>query len=157
MTDKRDKMTRPATLTDLLNSVFHGSPMEKRLNEGKIWQVWDAAVGMQIAGRARPVNFRDGTLTVAVNSSPWMQQLTFLKRGIMEKLNGLLGEELIREIYLKAGKPERSVCATPRARPAKRPILPSELQKISRSTEAVNDPALRASLEELFVKHLESK
>ncbi len=157
MTDKRDKMPRPATLTDLLNSVFHGFPMEKRLKEGKIWQVWDAAVGVQIAGRARPVSFRDGTLTVAVNSSPWMQQLTFLKRGIMEKLNGLLGEELIREIYLKAGKPERCVCATPRVRPAKRPLSAVERQRVSQCTVPVDDPELRASLEDLIVKHLENE
>ncbi len=157
MADKRDKMRRPATLTDLLNSIFGGSPLERRLKEGRIWQVWDSAVGKQISERARPVSFRDGTLIVAVNSSPWMQQLTFLKKGIMDKLNGLLGEEIIREIYLKAGRPERLASATTPKKPVKRPLSAADLQKISRSTASVDNPNLRASLEKLLARHLENR
>ena len=108
MAEKRQRMKRPAPVSELLAAAFHGKPAEKRLKEGKIWLIWDAAVGPQIAGRARPVSFRDGILTVAVASAPWMQQLTFLKTGMIEKLNGRLGCELVREIYLKAGLPESS-------------------------------------------------
>src|SRR5512137_1414426 len=108
MADKREKMPRPATLADLLSASFRGTPTERRLKEGNIWLVWDSVVGKQIAGRARPVSFRDGTLTVSVESAPWMQQLTFLKKGIMEKLNARLGEELVQDIYLKAGKPVKT-------------------------------------------------
>src|SRR5512136_416980 len=145
MSDKREKMPRPAALADLLNASFRGTPTERRLKEGNIWLVWDSVVGKQIAGRARPVSFRDGTLTVAVNSSPWMQQLTFLKKGIMEKLNARLGEALVRDIYLKAGRPEQVVSTAVPAKQGKRPLSPAELQKISQSTAVVNDPALRAS------------
>ena len=52
------------------------------------------------------MSFRDGVLTVAVASAPWMQQLTFLKKGMIEKLNERLGRELVRDIYLKAGMPQ---------------------------------------------------
>ncbi len=155
MAENRDKMRRPAILTDLLNSIFSGSPLERRLKEGRIWQVWDSAVGKQISERARPVSFRDGTLIVAVNSSPWMQQLTFLKKGIMDKLNGLLGEDIVRDIYLKAGRPERLASATTPAKPLKRPLSAAERQKISHCTVSVNDPELRASIKGLLVKHLE--
>jgi len=149
-------MPRPAALADLLKGTLHGTPMEKRLKEGKIWLVWDTAVGRQIAGRARPVGFRDGTLTVAVNSSPWMQQLTFLKKGIMERLNSLLGEDLVREIYLKAGRPEQPRPEPVPVRLGKRPLSPADMQRISRSTAPVNDPDLRSLLEELLARHLES-
>ncbi len=99
-------MKRPAPVADLMAAIFRGKPAEKRLEEGRIWLVWDAAVGRQIAAKARPVSFRDGTLTVAVVSAPWMQQLTSLKKGILEKLNERLGLEVVRDIYLKAGAPE---------------------------------------------------
>jgi len=149
-------MKRPARVTDLLAAVFHGTPTEKRLNEGKIWLVWDSAVGKQIAGRARPVSFRDGTLTVAVSSAPWMQQLTFLKKGIMEKLNAMLGEEQVREIYLKAGKAERVKSAAAPARRSTRPLSAAQLQKIAEQTASVVDPDLRGALSELLARHMET-
>jgi len=105
MTEKRKKMPRPMAISDLLDSAFHGKPAERRLQEGKIWLVWDTAVGRQIAAKARPVSFRDGVLTVAVVSAPWMQQLTFLKKGMIEKINERLCHEMVRDIYLKAGMP----------------------------------------------------
>ncbi len=57
MADKRAKMPRPARVTDLLAVVFHGTPTEKRLKEGKIWLVWDSAVGKQIAGKGQAGEF----------------------------------------------------------------------------------------------------
>jgi hypothetical protein len=155
MADKREKMPRPAAVAELLSAVFHGTPTEKRLKEGSIWLVWDSAVGKQIASRARPVSFRAGTLTVTVTSAPWMQQLTFLKKGIMDKLNALLGDELVRDIYLKAGNNEPVISRkTPLIR-NKRQLSTEERQKIAEQTDSVADPELRKALERLLSRHLE--
>jgi hypothetical protein len=156
MVEKRNKMPRPAAVADLLSAVFHGTPTEKRLKEGNIWLLWDSAVGKQIAGRARPVSFRDGTLTVAVSNAPWMQQLTFLKKGIMEKLNSLLGEELVRDIYLRAGKPEKVIPPRNHEKLRVRELTPEERQKIADQMKAVSDWELRIALGELMTRHMES-
>ena len=157
MAEKREKMRSPLTIADLLNAVYHGTPTEKRLREGKVWLVWESAVGPQIAGRARPVSFRDGTLTVAVSSAPWMQQLTFLKKGITEQLNARLGEELVRDIYLKAGKAEQANPSTSSEKPNRRSLSAVELQKIAEQTDSVADPELRGALAELLARHMETK
>jgi predicted nucleic acid-binding Zn ribbon protein len=156
MADKREKMPAPSRVTDLLAAVFRGTPTEKRLKEGKVWLVWESAVGPQIAGRARPVSFRDGTLTVAVSSAPWMQQLTFLKKGITEQLNARLGEELVRDIYLKAGKCERAATRKSPEKPCRRSLSAVERQKIAEQTNAVSDPELRGALAELLARHMET-
>jgi hypothetical protein len=155
MAYKREKLPKPLAVAELLSAVFRGTPTEKRLKEGSIWQVWDCAVGKQIASRARPVSFRAGTLTVAVSSAPWMQQLTFLKKGIMEKLNGLLGEELVLDIYLKAGKAEPAKSRKPPEIRHERPLSPGERQKIAEQTDSVSDPELRQVIERLLSRHLE--
>lgn len=156
MADKRMKMPRPVAVAALLGAAFSGTPTEKRLKEGNIWLEWDSAVGKQIAGRARPVSFRDGTLTVAVESAPWMQQLTFLKKGIMEKLNARLGEEMVRDIYLKAGRPEKKPSQKTPVKRNARPLLAGELQKIAEQTDSVTDPELREALAELLARHMET-
>ena len=157
MAEKRSRLPYPAAMSELMTAVFHGTPTGNRLREGKIWLVWDKAVGKQIANRARPVYFRDGTLTVAVSSAPWMQQLTFLKKGIMEKLNSMLGEEIVRDIYLKAGTTDRKVKKTAPEKLPKRELTPVEKQKIAKQTDFVNDPELRQALQELLEKHVTDK
>jgi hypothetical protein len=157
MADKREKMPAPSRVADLLGAVFRGTPAEKRLKEGKVWLVWESAVGPQIAARARPQSFRDGTLTVAVSSAPWMQQLTFLKKGITEQLNARLGEEVVRDIYLKAGKSERAASPTAQGKTLRRSLSPDELQSIADKTDAVADPELRGALAELLARHMETE
>jgi hypothetical protein len=154
MGKQREKMRRPLGVADLLNAAYHGTPMEKRLKEGKIWLVWEPAVGRQIANRARPASFRDGTLTVAVSSAPWMQQLNFLKKRIIEKLNAFLGEELVRDIYLKAGKTELVRTETIQVKRTRRPLSAAEMQKIAEQTDSVSDPELREALSELLARHM---
>jgi predicted nucleic acid-binding Zn ribbon protein len=156
MADIRKKMPRPTAVADLLAAAFHGTPVEKRLKEGRIWIVWDSAVGPQIAGRARPVAFRDGILTVAVTSAPWMQQLAFLKKGIMEKLNALLGEELVREIFLKAGgRGQREPLPSPASgnRP-QRQLTEVHTRLIEKRTASISDPELHEAFVRLLTRHL---
>jgi predicted nucleic acid-binding Zn ribbon protein len=147
-------MKRPAALSDLMAAIFRGKPAEKRLEEGRIWLVWDAAVGAQISAKARPVSFRDGTLTVAVASAPWMQQLTFLKKGILEKLNERLGRELVRDLYLKAGVPEAAAPASKPRRQKERPLGSAEKLLIAEQSAAIADPELREAVAHLLARHL---
>lgn len=154
MAEKRKRMPKPMAISALMADVFRGHPLEKRLNEGNIWLVWDKAVGKEIAAKAQPAKFRDGVLTVAVSSAPWMQQLNFLKAGMMEKLNKRLGEELVKEIYLKAGRLERHH-VPPRQHPAADRALTSEEQKrIGELTAAIEDPELREKFTSLMARHL---
>jgi hypothetical protein len=148
-------MPRPTPLADLLNSVFAGTPTEKRLKEGKIWLVWDAAVGAQIANRARPVRFSAGVLTIAVNTAPWMQQLNYLKETLVTKLNAALGEPLVQDIYLKVGVPGRSQPATGAHVPKKhsQALSVAERERIQAETASISDPELRAVFAELLALH----
>ena len=142
-----------------MNSLFSGAPVGKRLEEGRIWLVWDAAVGSRIAAKARPVSFRDGVLTVAVANSPWLQQLTFLKQGIIAKLNEQLGCELVRDIFLKSGRLEAPPPPpTPRPTPrSKRTLTEEETHRIEDQTASVSDPALRDAFVRILAKDLETK
>ena len=148
-------MKRPAAVSDLMAALFCGKPAEKRLEEGKIWLVWEAAVGRQIAAKAQPASFRDGVLSVVVVSAPWMQQLTFLKKGMMEKLNERIGHELVRDIYLKAGTPPPSPVTQPeRKKKPQRKLAETELRWIAEQTAAVNDRELQETLASLLTKNL---
>ncbi len=157
MTRRGGKKSQPVAVAGLIDEIFRGKPLEKRLREGRIWQVWDRAVGAQIAAQARPANFRDGVLTVMVSNAPWMHQLNFLKKGIIGKVNAALGEEMVREIFLKAGKPQAPAMEI---RPPKKPsraLTAAEKEGIARETAEIVDPELREAFADLLAKHLSYK
>ena len=153
MAEKRPKMPRPAAVADLLAEIFQGKPAGKRLKEGKIWLVWEIAVGEQIAARARPAGFRDGVLTVTVDSAPWMQQLSYLKKEIIAKLNKRLGEELVKDIFLRAGSREESVPQPTALRRKARPLSSEEKEIIAEYSSAIADTELRGVFASLLARH----
>ena len=153
----RPRMKRPAPVSELLSTLFAGTPAESRLKEGAIWEVWDRTVGSQIASRAKPAAIRNGVLTVVVSSAPWLQQLSFLKDQIREKLNTALGEEMVKDIFLRAGSVQKEpaeASSRPILKKKPRPLTPEELEAIASATEELADPELRGALSALFSRHL---
>ena len=150
-------MRRPAAISNLLGEVLRGTPVEKRLDEGRIWLVWEQAVGSRIASHAVPAAFRDGTLTLTVDSAPWMQQLNYLKQELIAKVNGELREEMVKEIQMKAG---RVKVPAPPAAPwvqKRRQLTVEELAWIAEQSDSVSDPELRAVFERLIRKDRENR
>jgi predicted nucleic acid-binding Zn ribbon protein len=149
-------MWRPAPVSDLLTALLRGTPAEKRIREGGIWEVWDVAVGKGIAVHAQPIAFRDGTLTLSVDSAPWMQQLTFLKHDLIAKVNERLGEEMVKDIYMKQGKIATDSVRKPH-KPRRRELSVEEREWIKEQSESVTDPDLRAVFERLIERDRENR
>ena len=89
-----------------------GSVIDKLLRSGirqqdapllQVWELWDRAVGQIIAENARPAAIKGNILLVHVNSSPWLHQLSFLKKDILARINRELGQDLVGEIKFKIG------------------------------------------------------
>lgn len=148
-------MKRPAQLGDLIAAAFSGKPVQSRLREIKIWEVWQQAVGPQIAAKAVPASFRDGVLTVRVAGSAWMQQLSMMKADIVAQVNGELDTPLVREIFFKQGSIPREPEQTPFTPPT-RQLSAEETAWIREQGEGVTDPELRRTLESLLTRHLQS-
>ncbi len=102
--DKYRKMSnKSAHIGSILNDVLKTLRPEADVGLVQVWQLWDDVVGRAIAENARPAAFKGKLLLVHVASSPWVHQLQFLKREIIEKLNAALGQNLIEDIKFKIG------------------------------------------------------
>lgn len=91
-------------ISDIINRLLENIRPNSDTGMTKIWELWQTSVGEAIAKEAKPGAFKDGILIVHVSSSVWMQQLNFLKRDIITKLNCVLKCEMVREIKFKIGK-----------------------------------------------------
>jgi hypothetical protein len=86
-----------------------------------------------------------------------MQQLSYLKRELIAKVNAELGEELVKELFMKAGK---IAVAAPAEKPPKakrRELSDEERSWVSEQSESVTDPELRAVFDSLIRKDRENR
>ena len=149
-------MKRPAPIADLIVSAFAGKPVQKRLRELKIWQVWEESVGPQIAAKAKPAGIRDGILTVKVASSPWMQQLSLMKPDIISQLNTMAGDPIVKDILFKAGRVDPLPKKTNVEKQIARSLSAEEEQWIREQAAVIDDPELRTTFCNLISRHLTS-
>ena len=103
MADYRKKSKKSVHIGSILNDVLKTLRPEADGGLVRVWQLWDEVVGRTIAENARPAAFKGRLLLVHVASSPWIHQLQFLKKDIIEKLNAALGQDLIKDIKFKIG------------------------------------------------------
>lgn len=148
-------MKRPAELSALLETVFAGKPVQKRLREAKVWQFWEEAVGSHIAGKATPVAFREGILTVRVSGSAWLQQLSLMKRDIIGQLNAAIGYQLVNDLFFKQGAIQKEE-SPPVAGTRKRPLADVEIEQLRERTDVIADSELREAFIALFSSQLAS-
>ncbi len=77
---------------------------KEALTEEDIVAAWAAAAGEQAAGHSRPVSFRRARLTVNVDGSSWLYELTTKKRDLVGALQpGLKGRRL-KDIRFRIGE-----------------------------------------------------
>ena len=144
-------------LSTTIEKILRDRGWGTKLKEYRIYGVWEKAVGKGIARHARPAGMRGKKLTVIVDSSAWMQQLSMLKPEIMGKVNQHLREDAIESITLKLGEFELSAVQRDEYRPAGGKLGPEEQEKIEACVAEIADEQTRESLRHLMEKNLLNK
>lgn len=148
---KIDKLS--GTIEKLLNARGWAG----RLKEYRVLGVWDRCVGSGIAAHAQPVMIRGKKLTVVVDSSAWMQQLSLLRPQIVEKLNRGLGKDSVESISLKLGEVGRREAPSGKRPAEPRALGDEEYRRIDEYVGAIGDEELRERLKRLIEKDLRSR
>jgi predicted nucleic acid-binding Zn ribbon protein len=68
-----------------------------------VHEVWERAIGAQIAVAAQPTSEHEGVLTVRCEAAVWAQELTLMESELVAKLNDALGEPVIRKLRCRTG------------------------------------------------------
>lgn len=98
------KSKTPEKVNAVLERVLSSLNLGFRVKQHRIWDVWNSVVGDAIARQAQPQQIRAMVLWVTVSSSTWMQQLEFMKRQIVERINERMGEKVISDIRFRIGE-----------------------------------------------------
>lgn len=142
------KPSRPRVVGDLLTTAL--PDLSDRLFVERLRRAWRDAVGADAARRTRPQSLTNGCLTVTVDNSAWLHELTLRATELTARLAARHGE--VQSIRLVLG----SVAADPGA-PSERPRRPRtlaahEVEEIDATVAVIDDPALRASARRLLTR-----
>jgi hypothetical protein len=105
----------PQRVGSILEKTLKNMSLEGKLKQHEVWNVWDDVVGEHVSRHAQPEFMKSGILFVKVSSSPWMQQLHYMGKGIIKALNARLGLLIVEEIRFKLGEidPSRKQASSP--------------------------------------------
>jgi predicted nucleic acid-binding Zn ribbon protein len=95
---KREKSRKLEPVGKLLADVLERLGLAGQLAEQRAVQIWPQTVGEKIAAHTRAHAIENGELVVLVDAHAWIQELSFLKPGIIAKLNQALGSEIVKDI-----------------------------------------------------------
>lgn len=144
----------PALKVDsILSASFPNLSIAAKLKEYKLIKAWKECVGPNIARRAMPTRLIGGTLHCAVSSSPWMTELNYQKREIIERLNRTLGESVVKEMILKVGQVVQVGPPAPLPLPSiRRKLTVEEMKEIEEATKGIKDKGLKDVLKRIMEK-----
>ncbi len=91
----------PKQLGGVLASVIQNLGIGQRLKKAEALDRWNEIVGEQIARVTVPVRVEGETLVVHVTSSVWRNELVFLKRELIAKVNKAVQKDLIKDIIFR--------------------------------------------------------
>ena len=129
--------------------------MEKRLLEYSLQQHWENIIGEQIGRHTWPDSIRHQSLFLIAESSTWLQQLMFLKRELLAKINAAAGSQVITDIVLRVGMVRRDAQPTTTETGDRQPsdaVEPSLAIEVEASLEHIQDTELRERLRRLLMR-----
>ena len=69
----------------------------------EVWDVWERAVGPDIAGQARPVAINGAILLVHVSNSSFLHHLRYMENELISRINQAFDEKRVQALKFKIG------------------------------------------------------
>ena len=90
----------PQNIAQILEALKKTTKLGAHLDHAQIWERWNDLAGPELAPRSHPMKVRKGILTVAVAGPVWMHKFSYDKAKILGKINRILTNETVDDIYL---------------------------------------------------------
>jgi len=94
------KSGKPERLDALIDAAIARLGLTRAFQQQQALMIWSEIVGKSIAGATEPERIEHGRLYIRVKNSVWRQEIHFYKKAIIEKMNGQLGNKVVKDIIL---------------------------------------------------------
>ncbi len=88
-------------MSGILNKLIKEYGLEGKMTEYMIAERWETIVGKTIAVHSQPTEIRYRKLYVIVDSHVWLQEISFYKEDLINKVNRYFGKNIIDKVYFR--------------------------------------------------------
>jgi predicted nucleic acid-binding Zn ribbon protein len=98
------KKTSSGPIGNIVKDVIKSLSGKGRVSEEEINDAWRKACGDKAAGHTKPVSIKKSVLTVNVDGSGWLYELTIKKKKLLEKLDGKIRGKNLKVLRFRIGE-----------------------------------------------------
>ncbi|MCI0547739.1 MAG: DUF721 domain-containing protein [Candidatus Rokubacteria bacterium] len=146
----RARRESPVRVGDLLAGAVPG--LDARLLLDRIRRQWVAVVGPDAARRSQPVDLSGDTLGIAVDNSPWLQELRLRSADLLAAVTRRFGPGVTTLRFFLGRAEARPAPAAAHAPVAPMPLTPEEARAVEELTGHLEDEALANALRRVLTK-----
>jgi hypothetical protein len=128
----------------------------KRMRQYEIWNQWDKIAGKTLAAHAKPARWQGNRLVVIVEHATWMQELSYLKAELLDKIRTSIPNIPIADIRFEIGKIPKEMFE-PTSTPPLPPLSPDEEEFIEQAMKEIKDEEAREAAGNLMTKDFKQK
>lgn len=146
----------PLSIEKVLQNALDRVGIKEKIEEYRAIVFW-YNLASNLVSRTEPVGVNQGRLFINVTDSVTLHQLTFFKRQYIEKINGMMGRNVVRDIVFRIGRVEKKEQNEESQEEYVRRLNSvqldqDELMKIDDIVSQIEDEELRELLRSLFIK-----
>ena len=94
---------RPKPIANVLSELLARKGYARQQSGGSCAQAWREAAGETVAAYTRAGGVRRGVLEVIVSNSTLMQELSFQRAALVQKLAATVPDEKIKDLRFRVG------------------------------------------------------
>ncbi|MDT7042885.1 DUF721 domain-containing protein [Candidatus Nitronereus thalassa] len=140
----------------ILQGVAQSQGFDVRLWEYRLQTQWKDIVGDVLAAHTWPTRIRFRKLFIAVETTVWLHQLTYLKSTLMEKIQSQTPNLYLKDIVFRIGEIPEQHWDEPVSRNIAPHVSPESLMTATEVTREVTNEEIRYSLTRVISKALSS-
>ena len=95
------KLSKPKPISRAISSVIEQLGIGAKIKQYEVINSWSKIVGEQIAKVSTAERMEGGKLFVRVSRSTWRNELLFLKKELISKINKTINQEIVKDIIFR--------------------------------------------------------
>lgn len=154
----RREKTRPRTIGDILDRTSRDLRIDTNIKRYALWGKWDEIVGSEVAAHARPYRWQGHVLVVRVEHPAWIQELSYLKPQLLERIRTEHSEAQLVDIRFEVGTlPALEERDTHEEAPSTRALSDEEQEFVTQAVQEICDPEIRKAAEKAMARSMAAK
>jgi hypothetical protein len=144
-------------LNSALRSAIREMGLEKKIRERECLSLWEEVVGKKLASASQADDIKNGVLYVSAKDSIWAQEIFNLKGLIMQKINQRMGEEIVKDIKVRAKPLKKKVKKEEEKKEEERELSKEILEMIDGLTAKIEDEKMRSLMRSVLINYYKAK